>query len=229
MNKILIVEDEKDIADLIAFNLKQAGFACVLAKDSVVALEKIKTEKIEFILLDLMLPGMNGLDLCRQLKSSSKTKNIPVLILTAKGEEIDRVVGFELGADDYMVKPFSPRELLLRIKAILKRVSEPENASTFYQHGLLRLDTEQHRVWIEGKELQLTATEFKLLQFFLKSNSRILTREILLDQVWGYDVAVTTRTIDTHVKRLREKMGKSGDCIETVRGVGYRLAESEEP
>ncbi|MBF0491648.1 MAG: response regulator transcription factor [Deltaproteobacteria bacterium] len=224
--QILVVEDEPDIAGLIAFNLKQEGYLCFLAIDARSALEKIKKEKIDFIILDLMLPGMNGLDLCRNLKANPKTQKIPVLILTAKGGEIDRVVGFELGADDYMVKPFSPRELILRIKAILKRMSEPKNkGAQFYQHGLLRLDTDQHRVWVKEKELQFTATEFKLLEFFLKSHSRILTREILLDQVWGYEVAVTTRTIDTHVKRLREKLGEAGEYIETVRGVGYRLAE----
>jgi two-component system, OmpR family, phosphate regulon response regulator PhoB len=226
---ILIIEDEKDIAQLIAYNLQQEGFRTKTAAEGEDGYEKALHELPDFIVLDLMLPKIGGLEVCRKLKTHPKSRKIPILILTAKGEEIDRVVGFEVGADDYMVKPFSPRELVLRIKAILKRSGKGEEEggpSSPLQFGAVELDPVQHRVWIEKKEIILTATEFKLLEYLLRSQGRVLTRDLLLDKVWGYDVAVTTRTVDTHIKRLREKLGKGGDCIETVRGVGYRLKES---
>jgi len=225
---ILIIEDEKDIAQLISYNLEQEGFRAKVAAEGQEGFEKALAELPDFIVLDLMLPKLGGLEVCRKLKSHPKAKHIPILILTAKGEEIDRVVGFEVGADDYMVKPFSPRELVLRIKAILKRsghdAAVSETAAPL-QRGSIELDPVQHRVWIDKKEALLTATEFKLLEYLLKSHGRVLTRDLLLDKVWGYDVAVTTRTVDTHIKRLREKLGKAGNTIETVRGVGYRLKE----
>jgi two-component system phosphate regulon response regulator PhoB len=224
---VLIVEDEKDLAQLIAYNLQQEGYRTKICGDGEEAYEKALREVPELIILDLMLPKMNGLEVCRKLRSHPQGKNIPVLMLTAKGEEIDRVVGFEVGADDYMVKPFSPRELVLRVKAILKRTGEEkgEGAGESLQMGTLELDATQHRVKVDRKEIVLTATEFKLLEYMLKSRGRVLTRDLLLDKVWGYDVAVTTRTVDTHVKRLREKLGKAGDLIETLRGVGYRMGE----
>jgi phosphate regulon transcriptional regulator PhoB len=224
---ILIVEDEKDLAQLVSYNLEQAGFRTKIETNGADALSRAQKESPALILLDLMLPKMNGLEVCRLLRADPKTKAIPIIMLTAKGEEIDRVVGFEMGADDYIVKPFSPRELVLRVKAILKR-SKPgveDSKKESLQFEGIALDTAQHRVWVNKKEIILTATEFKLLEYFLKSQGRILTRDLLLDKVWGYDVAVTTRTIDTHVKRLREKLGKSGEVIETVRGVGYRLKQ----
>ncbi len=223
---ILIIEDEKDLAQLISYNLEQEGFRSKIASSGSEGYEKASAESPDLIILDLMLPKMSGLEVCRLIRSNAKTKSIPIVMLTAKGEEIDRVVGFEMGADDYMVKPFSPRELVLRVKAILKRSQgeqNEENSHSIMQFEKIQVDPTQHRVWVEKKEVILTATEFKLLEYFLRSNGRILTRDILLDKVWGYDVAVTTRTIDTHVKRLREKLGKSGNAIETVRGVGYRL------
>lgn len=225
---ILIIEDEKDLAQLVSYNLEQAGFRAKIESNGSDGYERAQRESPDLILLDLMLPKMNGLEVCRLLRSNPKTKTIPVIMLTAKGEEIDRVVGFEMGADDYIVKPFSPRELVLRVKAILKRskgVGEEEQVNNVLQFEGISLDVSQHRVWIQKKEIILTATEFKLLEYILRSQGRVLTRDILLDKVWGYDVAVTTRTIDTHVKRLREKMGKAGDAIETVRGVGYRLKQ----
>src|SRR4030095_14584051 len=225
---ILIIEDEQDIAQLISYNLQQEGFRAKTATEGQEGFEKALADSPAFIVLDLMRPKVGGLEVCRKLKSHPKSKHIRVVILTAKGEEIDRVVGFEVGADDYMVKPFSPRELILRIKAILKRSgrdSEASESSAPLQRGSIELDPVQHRVWIDKKETILTATEFKLLEYLLKSRARVLTRDLLLDKVWGYDVAVTTRTVDTHIKRLREKLGKAGNDIETVRGVGYRLKE----
>src|SRR5262245_58940633 len=227
--KILVVEDDPNISKLIAYNLEKAGYECALALTGEEALEGLKKHPIHFVVLDVMLPGMDGLEFCRTLKQDNKFKNIPIIMLTAKGEEVDRIVGFEVGADDYMVKPFSPRELVLRIKAILKRSGKSEEEigpSSPLQLKGIELDPVQHRVWIEKKEVVLTATEFKLLEYLLRSQGRVLTRDLLLDKVWGYDVAVTTRTVDTYIKRLREKLGKGGDCIETVRGVGYRLKES---
>jgi two-component system phosphate regulon response regulator PhoB len=224
---LLIIEDEKDLAQLISYNLQQEGYRTKVCADGEEGFEKALREMPALIILDLMLPKMNGLEVCRKLRSHPQAKNIPVLMLTAKGEEIDRVVGFEMGADDYMVKPFSPRELVLRVKAILKRLGKKgeEASEARLQIGSLELDPVQHRVWVQKKEVPLTATEFKLLEYLLKSHGRVLTRDLLLDKVWGYDAAVTTRTVDTHVKRLREKLGIGGDCIETVRGVGYRLKE----
>ncbi|MFO1519958.1 MAG: response regulator transcription factor [bacterium] len=225
---ILIIEDEKDLAQLIAYNLQQAGFRTKVCHEGEEGYQKAVHETPDLIVLDLMLPTMSGLEVCRKLRSHPQGKRVPVIMLTAKGEEIDRVVGFEVGADDYMVKPFSPRELVLRVKAILKRagtVPQEESGGEPIRLGSLELDPVQHRVRVEKKEVVLTATEFKLLEYMLKSGGRVLTRDLLLDKVWGYDAAVTTRTVDTHVKRLREKLGKGGDCIETVRGVGYRLKD----
>jgi len=222
---ILVIEDEKDLAELLAYNLKQAGFRVKHVSSGEEGYEKAIRELPQFIILDLMLPQMNGLEVCRRLRAHPQASKIPVLMLTARGEEIDRVVGFEVGADDYMTKPFSPRELILRVKAILKRgqrTKEEADPAPLRFQGL-ELDTHKHRAWLNKKEVILTATEFKLLEYLLGSKGRVLTRDILLDQVWGYDAAVTTRTVDTHVKRLREKLGKTGEIIETVRGVGYRL------
>ncbi len=227
---ILIIEDEEDLAELVAYHLKQDQFQTVVCARGDEGFQKALETLPQLIVLDLMIPGMSGIEVCRRLKSHPEGKHIPILILTARGEEIDRVVGFEMGADDYMVKPFSPRELVLRVKAILRR-SESGNSSPAKKNSLglwgIRLDPESHRVWAEKEEILLTATEFKLLEYLMKSRGRVLTRDLLLDQVWGYDTAITTRTVDTHVKRLREKLGeKAGEAIETVRGVGYRFKES---
>lgn len=225
--KILIIEDEKDIAELIAYNLHKEKLSSEICVSGSTGLSRTRKLLPDLIILDLMLPDMGGLDVCKALKSDSKTKDIPVLILTAKGSEIDRVVGFEVGADDYLTKPFSPRELILRVKAIIRRLqAKKENTATeCHSFGLLEVDPEKFQVLVANKEVKLTAIEFKLLQYFLATKGRVATRDRLLDHVWGFEAALTTRTVDTHIKRLREKLGKAGDYIETIRGVGYRLKE----
>lgn len=226
---ILIVDDEADLRRLVDFNLRASGFGTLLAATGREALQHIEATPPDLVLLDLMLPDVQGKDICRQLKQDPRTRHIPVIMLTALGDEIDRVVGFELGADDYVVKPFSVRELTLRIRAILKRAvpgSEPEPDNILF--GPLTIDLTRHRAWLEEEELTLTALEFKLLTTFVKRRGHVQTRERLLDDVWGIDAGVTTRTVDTHVKRLREKLGQMAVCVETVRGVGYRFAESPE-
>lgn len=227
MAKVLIIEDDRDIAELVEYNLKQEKYSCEVSRNGADGLNRARKSSPDLILLDLMLPDMGGLEICRALKSDDRTKNIPVLIMTAKGEEIDRVLGFEMGADDYITKPFSPRELVLRVKAILRRLKEKEwdknsEAVTF---GVLYVDPSRFLVKVGSEEIRLTAIEFKLVQFLMANKGRVATRDMLLDRVWGYDAALTTRTVDTHIKRLREKMGKAGDYIETIRGIGYRFKE----
>ena len=227
MARILIVEDEKDIRDVIAFNLKQAGYEVHVAARGEEALAAM-AQKPALVLLDVMLPDMSGVDVCRTLKRSPEYGHIPVLMLTARGEEIDRVVGFEVGADDYVVKPFSMRELLLRVQAILRRAAGAVPAASVLAFGALRIDKDAHRVWVDDKEVDLTALEFKLLLTFYERRNRVQSRGMLLDDVWGLSPDLSTRTVDTHVKRLREKLGPACDYIETVRGVGYRfLAQPE--
>ncbi len=226
--KVLIIEDEADIQQLLTHHFKQGGYRVEAQSSGAEGLKRAREANPDLILLDLMLPGMDGLEVCRILKTDPKTKQSPIIILTAKGEEIDKVVGFELGADDYLTKPFSPRELLLRAKAVLRRSRPPSEAAEEKQisFGELTLDLPRHKVYVGKKEVELTAIEFKLLRYLLETRGRVQTRDTLLDKVWGYDAFVTTRTVDTHVKRLREKLGKLGDYIETVRGVGYRFKES---
>jgi two-component system phosphate regulon response regulator PhoB len=225
MSLILIIEDEKDILDLVEYNLKQAGFQVLTAADGGAGLELAIKKRPILIILDLMLPGMDGKDVCRALKSNPVTKTIPVLMLTAKAEELDRVVGFELGADDYVTKPFSPRELVLRVKAILRRKEAPAESEKTIQIGDLLIDIDRHQVSVKKNLLQLTSTEFKLLVELVSNRGRFQTRERLLDKVWGYTYEGYARTVDTHIRRLREKLGKTGDLIETLRGVGYRFRE----
>jgi two-component system phosphate regulon response regulator PhoB len=225
---ILIIEDEKDIVDLIAYHLKQSGFSVLTALDGASGLEQAKKQRPSLIILDLMLPQMDGKDVCRTLKGNPLTQSIPVLMLTAKAEEMDRVIGFELGADDYVTKPFSPRELVLRVKAILRRKEFPEEGEKKIQIGHLFIDVEKHQVFIKKNPVSLTSTEFKLLLELATRRGRVQTREQLLDKVWGYTYEGYARTVDTHIRRLREKMGPSGDLIETIRGVGYRFREEEE-
>ena len=222
---ILIVDDEDDLRRLVDFNLRSAGYNTLQAANGAEALSLLKLHKPDLIILDLMLPDFQGTDICRQIKQSPKTNQIPVLILSARGAEIDRVVGFEIGADDYVVKPFSVRELTLRIRAILKRSTTETENSKELQFGLLRIDRNRHRVWMGEEEINLTALEFKLLTTFVSRRGRVQSRERLLDDVWGINTGVTTRTVDTHVKRLREKLGSASHLLETVRGVGYRFAE----
>jgi two-component system phosphate regulon response regulator PhoB len=225
MARILIIEDEQDLQKVLAYNLKRAGYEVLAALRGRDGLQLVRDRNPDFIILDLMLPDLPGTEICKTLKRDPKTKGIPILMLTAKGEEVDRVVGFELGADDYVVKPFSVRELLLRIEAILRRAHGDGAAPQSFEFGVLRVDRDAHRVWVADQEVELTALEFKLLVTLYDRRNRVQERTKLLDDVWGIEAAITTRTVDTHVKRLREKLDRAGEYIETVRGVGYRFAE----
>ena len=225
MKSILIVEDEQALAELIAFNLGKEGYNPIIALDGAAALQSIRISLPDLILLDLMLPGMMGTEICRVLKQKEKTSGIPIIMLTAKGEEIDRVVGFEMGVEDYIVKPFSTRELLLRIKAVLRR-SSPETSPSKIRHiGPILIDADQYRVSVNGEEISLTTTEFKLLHNLADRLGRVQSRELLLQEVWGYNYTGDTRTVDTHITRLRTKLGDAGDMVKTVRGFGYRIEE----
>jgi two-component system phosphate regulon response regulator PhoB len=220
--KILIVEDESDVADLLTLNLRKGGFRIFIAADGARGLQTARDERPDLIILDLMLPKMSGLEVCKILKSDTATSGIPILMLTAKAEEIDRIVGLEFGADDYVTKPFSPREVMLRIRAILRRGEKPEET---LQTGAILIDPARHQVRVNGKRVHLTSLEFKLLRTLVQRRGRVQDRDKLLNEVWGYESVIDTRTVDTHVRRLREKLGKAGDAIETVRGFGYRLRE----
>ena len=226
MKTILIIEDEKDLAELVAFNLEKAGYRFMIASDGAMGLDKARTYSPDLILLDLMLPGMAGTEVCKALKSSEKTARIPVVMLTAKGEEIDRVVGFEVGADDYVVKPFSTRELLLRVQAILRRAEPAVNTRKIVTVGTIAIDIDHHTVTVAGKEAVLSTIEFKLLFILAERVGRVQSRNQLLRDVWGYSYGGDTRTVDTHVTRLRSKLGEAGDLIKTVRGFGYKMEES---
>jgi len=223
MRTILIIEDEGDLAELVAFNLEKEGYQPIIALDGQAGLESARINSPDLILLDLMLPGLPGTEVCKILKSGEKTAGIPIIMLTAKGEEIDRVVGFEVGADDYMVKPFSTRELLLRIKAVLRRTGSEEAAGKVIKVGAIAIDTDRHTVIVKGKEVVLTTTEFKLLQSLAERLGRMQSRDRLLKDVWGISHIGDTRTVDTHITRLRTKLGESGDLIKTVRGFGYKM------
>tara|TARA_B110000003_G_C16452539_1_gene458505 strand:+ start:119 stop:814 length:696 start_codon:yes stop_codon:yes gene_type:complete len=227
---VLVIEDEPDIRKTIDYNLSKESFKVIQAASIEEGEKALASNKIDVIILDLMLPDGSGLTLCRDIKSEPKTKNIPVIILTAKTEEVDRVVGFELGADDYVTKPFSVRELILRVKAILKRgaSTEKNTEDAEYLFGELTINFEEHQAYINGQEISLTALEFKLLKHLIKRKGRVQTRDQLLEDVWGYSSNITTRTVDTHIKRLREKLGSVGDHIQTIRGVGYRFSRSSD-
>lgn len=223
MKTVLIIEDESALAELVAFNLEKDGFAPLLAPDGTTGLEYARQRRPDLILLDLMLPGMTGIEVCKLLKGSDKTSRIPIIMLTAKGEEIDRVVGFEVGADDYIVKPFSIRELLLRVKSVLRRIAPDETTGKSITIGSLAIDTDCHTVLVDGVELQLTTIEFKLLLNLAERLGRIQSRERLLKDVWGINHMGDTRTVDTHITRLRAKLGPTGELIKTVRGFGYKM------
>jgi two-component system phosphate regulon response regulator PhoB len=224
----LVIEDEPDIQQILEYNLREKGHKVFIAGKGEEGLRIAREKRPDLVLLDLMLPDIPGTEICKALKSDPTLRNTQVVMLTAKGEEIDRVVGFELGADDYVVKPFSVRELLLRVAAILRRSQGEQEAAPGFQFGSLRVDREAHRVWAKDTELELTALEFKLLVTLFDRKNRVQTRAALLSDVWGIDADITTRTVDTHVKRLREKLGEAGIYIETVRGVGYRFADNPE-
>jgi two-component system phosphate regulon response regulator PhoB len=226
MKKVLIVEDERDLAELLAYNLEKEGYQALVTGTGLEGLETARRELPDLILLDLMLPGMMGTEVCSALRHSDKTRAIPVLMLTARGDEIDRVVGFEMGADDYIVKPFSMRELMLRIRAILRRSSqEPTSTERQISMGTIAIDCASHRVTIADTEIELTSTEYKLLLYLAEHSGRVMKRELLLQDVWGYNFVGDTRTVDTHVTRLRNKLGDAGEMIKTVRGFGYKLEE----
>ncbi|MDB4955663.1 MAG: two component transcriptional regulator, winged helix family [Myxococcales bacterium] len=221
---VLVIEDEVDLATTLEYNLRSEGFAVRLAHSGRQGLASASSDPVpDVIVLDLMLPDLAGTEICRRLREQERTRDVPVIMCTAKGEEIDRVVGFEVGADDYVVKPFSVRELILRIRALLRRAHRTEGEPSLMRFGRLKIDRDAHRAWVDEVELSLTALEFRLLHAFLSRRGRVQSRDALLSDVWGIDADVTTRTVDTHVKRLREKLGEAGAYIETLRGVGYRF------
>lgn len=229
MAHILVVEDEADIAQILSYNLEQAGHQVSVATGGQAGLAMTLAEPPDLVLLDLMLPDISGLDVCRTLKSDPARKDIPVIMLTARSEEIDRVVGFELGADDYVVKPFSVRELGLRIQAVLRRSQRPgagQDDSAELTFGRLRVDRTAHRAWVDGQEVALTPLEMKLLWTLYERRGRVQSRGMLLDDVWESSPENNTRTVDTHIKRLREKLGAAGSYVETVRGIGYRFSDT---
>jgi two-component system, OmpR family, phosphate regulon response regulator PhoB len=225
VTSVLLVDDERDLLSLLDFNLRAAGFETLLATTGEQALAHLRRRVPDLVLLDVMLPDVSGTELCRQVKSDPRTRHVPVVMLTAKGEEVDRVVGFEIGADDYVTKPFSVRELILRLKAVLRRGAGRALERPPETVGPIRVDLEAHRVFVDAAEIQLTPLEFKLLTTFMARLGRVQSREQLLEDVWEMSSEVETRTVDTHVKRLREKLGSGRDLLETVRGVGYRLID----
>ncbi|HYR57631.1 MAG TPA: response regulator [Chthoniobacteraceae bacterium] len=225
--RILVAEDEPDVLSLVASNLTSAGFNVIKAENGLVALNQAKETLPSLIVLDLMLPELSGLEVCKLLKKEPQTSQIPIIMLTAKAEEVDRIVGLELGADDYVTKPFSPRELVLRVKSVMRRASAAVEPNDFLTLGEIRVDRSRYEVTVHAKRVDFTATEFKLLAVLIERRGRVQSRDTLLNDVWGYESAIDTRTVDTHIRRLREKLGKAADCIQTIRGFGYRVTEPE--
>ena len=223
--KILVVDDEPDALELIGFNLKNAGYDVITAEDGNEALKKARTQKPDAILLDLMIPEVDGLEVCKILRRDPATAGIPIIMVTAKAAELDRVLGLELGANDYVTKPFSPRELILRVKNLLQRAAAPEEKHDHFNVGELSIDVPRHLVTVARKPIDLTATEFKLLTTLLERRGRVQSREKLLQDVWHYDSIIDTRTVDTHMRRLRDKLGRASRFLDTVRGVGYRFRD----
>jgi len=222
-NRVFVVEDEPDIAEVLQYNLEKEGYEVEIAHRGDTALETIRRQPPDLLILDLMLPGIDGLELTRALKRDVPTSRIPILMLTAKGDEVDRIVGFELGADDYIAKPFSPREVVLRVKAVLRRLQREPTEEDVLTLGEIELDVAGHRLRIAGEEASLTATEFRLLKVLMERAGRVQTRGRLLSDVWGYADDIDSRTVDTHIRRLRRKLGREAQRVETVIGVGYRL------
>ncbi|HEX7469378.1 MAG TPA: response regulator transcription factor [Verrucomicrobiae bacterium] len=223
--RILVVDDEPEAVELVEFNLKQAGYAVSTAADGAEALKKARAQTPDLIVLDVMLPEMDGFEICKTLRLDAATAKVPIIMLTAKAAEIDRVLGLELGADDYLTKPFSPRELVLRVKKVLQRGRVEDDEEKTMKFGNLLIDTPRHLVSWCGKAIELTATEFKLLSVLAKRRGRVQSRDALLRDVWEYDSLIDTRTVDTHMRRLREKLGPAAKFLDTVRGVGYRFVE----
>jgi len=226
--KVLVVDDEPDVTELVAYHLKTKGFQVESLNDATASIAKARTFQPAIIILDIMMPLLSGIQICRILRADPKLAKVPIIFLTAKAESHDRIEGLESGADDYLIKPFSPKELVLRVESILRRVSSPaEPAPTKLHVGDILLDSETHRVTVRGELLELTATEFKLLQLLMERQGRVQTREHLLLNVWNYSTEIETRTVDTHVRRLREKLGEEAGWVETIRGVGYRMADKK--
>lgn len=221
---VLVVDDEKDLVELVKYHLEKEGLKCLEARDGETALQMARERTPDLMVLDLMLPGVDGLEVCRKLRKDPKTSSIAIIMLTAKAEEVDRIVGLEMGADDYMVKPFSPRELLARVKAVLRR-GQGQDMPTLKRVGTLEVDEGKHQVTVEGTVVELTVKEFDLLCALMRANGRVLNREQILETVWGYSNAVDieSRTVDVHIRRLREKLGSECARIVTVKGVGYRF------
>ncbi len=222
--KILVVDDEPDALEVLGFKLREAGYTPLFAKDGNRALAAARDEKPDLIVLDLMLPEVDGLEVCKILRRDAATAAIPVIMLTARAAEMDRVLGLELGADDYVTKPFSPRELVIRIRKLLARAKQAEEPSAQLRIGEVEIDVPRHAVKVGGQAIVLTATEFRLLEILARRRGRVQSRDRLLQDVWGYENPIDSRTVDTHMRRLREKLGESAAQLETVRGVGYRFA-----
>lgn len=225
--KVLVVDDEPDVIELLEFNLRQAGFEVIAAESGPEALDKVRTRSPDALVLDLMLPEIDGLEICKRLRRDPATARLPILMLTARAAEVDRILGLEMGADDYLAKPFSPRELVLRVKKLLQRPVPPAGAPSRFQGGDLVLDVARHTVTVRGRPVELTATEFNLLALLMERRGRVQSRDHLLQVVWGYDQLIDTRTVDTHMRRLREKLGSAAAYLETVRKFGYRFAEND--
>ena len=225
--KILVVDDEPDVTELVAYHLKARGFHVETLNDATASLTKARHFLPDLVILDIMMPHLSGLQVCRILRSDPKLARVPVVFLTAKAEQQDRIEGLETGADDYLSKPFSTKELVLRVESIFRRLSAPPPSTSRLEIGGIVLDGETHRVTVNSDAIELTATEFKLLRLLMERQGRVQTREHLLTNVWNYSAEIETRTVDTHVRRLREKLGSEADWIETIRGVGYRIADKK--
>jgi two-component system phosphate regulon response regulator PhoB len=224
--KILIVDDEPDVADLVAYHLRAKGYQVETVNDPTASIGAARSFLPDLLILDIMMPDLNGMQICRIIRADPRLQQVPIIFLTAKAEENDRISGFETGCDDYICKPFSTKELVLRVQSILRRVSDDAPAEAKHlQAGQIVLDIERHEVTLHGRPVELTATEFKLLRLLMERRGRVQTREHLLINVWNYETEIETRTVDTHVRRLREKLGSEADWIETIRGVGYRMAD----
>jgi two-component system phosphate regulon response regulator PhoB len=226
MERVLIVDDDPDIQRLVSYNFNRAGFEVITAPSGRTALESIQRQPPDLVVLDIMLPDIDGMEVCRTLRQHESTRTIPIIMLTARGEEIDRVIGFELGADDYVSKPFSPRELVLRAKAIFRRMKE--SRGDILRLGNIRLYPDRRQCFVNKRQIVLTAKEFDLLEELMRGGGNVLKREVLMDKVWEYHGEATSRTLDTHIRRLRDKLGNDGLYVETVRGVGYRISPPSE-
>lgn len=228
MNSVLVIDDEKDLLELVRYNFQKEGFDVLCASDGVTGLSLATEHQPSIVLLDLMMPGMDGLEVCRRLRGEGRTSRLPIIMLTAKAAETDRIVGLELGADDYVTKPFSPRELVARVKAVLRRSSTQELGKALRQ-GKLLVDEDRHEVTYDGRPISLTATEFRILRYLVSRPGRVLSRDEIIDNALSRDSAVFDRTIDVHVTAIRKKLGEGGDLIDTVRGFGYRLNDRPGP